>query len=129
MDVVSAHLGSSFLFVWAFSFLKRWDKFPWVSEATRKLNTAISTAVALFVALGIHFDHSGYTVLDGGHVMIAIPGAYALMQAASHFATQRGLQYGMYHGMNMARLFAEVTPEQISAVVNAIQKSTEEKSS
>lgn len=122
MDPIAAHLGSSFAFVWVLRILKDAAWFPWITANTKRLNAWVSTITAFFLSLGINADHSGYTFINGGHLVIAIPGAYAIVQALAHFATQRGLQLGMYHGFSMVEMFSNISPDQFKAMMSALSE-------
>lgn len=92
-NIFFTHLTSAALFAYLLDLLQRWEKVPWITRQTTKLNTAMRLLLSSIATLGIHWTWGG-TWSSGRELVIAIPALASIGHALFNLAGQYALQHG-----------------------------------
>lgn len=88
--------GVAFAVVSLIEWLKRSGWCPWLTVDSGKINLLVSLFVSFIAAIGITVQVSG-NAATGWHFAGVIPPVATMLDAATHFFTQWGLQEFLYH--------------------------------
>lgn len=109
-DLLSQLTGSS-LVVWSIDYLKRSDKFPWLTKETEKLNQLAAAIGAAITAAGIHFVIEPTSVAGGYTIAISGLTFGAIWHFFISLASQQTI-LKVYQTVNVLRDIANRLPKE-----------------
>lgn len=115
-NILYTHLTAGALSAYLLSQLQQWQKIPWVTKDTAKVNAAIRLGLATVANVGIHWTWSG-TWAAGRVLTIAIPSLSVLGHAAFTLAGQYATQHGWEKVFNIG---GRIDPKVLNDVAEAI---------
>jgi hypothetical protein len=115
-NILYTHLTAGALFAYLLAHVQQWNKIPWITKDTAKMNAAIRLGLAALANLGIHWTWSG-TWTAGRTLMIAIPSLSVLGHAAFNLAGQYATQHGWEKVFNIG---GRIDPKVMNDVAETI---------